>query len=131
MSKFEFTHEELMYLKGIKEKRTVNTADAEVVKSIFQRIDHNYNMCTTCTTAIRGETRKIMVIAEKYIGGELLDYTGEDTPTDKVYTKADFAGMTAKDILVFVTEVTGDELVMETKRKDKVIKEALIQLNKV
>jgi len=116
MKDFKFTKENLLFLKGIKEKGTVTNQEALIVEAIYKRMDENYSMCTTCSSIISAETRRLINISEAI--------------KNDLFNKEDFKGATAKNIVKIVLELKGIKLKTKINNKAKLIIEALKILNK-
>ena len=128
MKDFKFTPKELNFLKSIKTKGSLSNNDASKIESIYQRIDKNYKMCLTCSSVIARETNKLIIIAERFIDGKIIDYD-QYSKKNVIFDKRDLQGLTAKNIITVVLELEDIQLKSNPKSKNKVIKEALIILN--
>lgn len=72
------THEELLQIKALKERRRVSTTDAPMLNAIYGRMTPGYEICTTCIEALAAEAKSLIAYAEKQIDGKVIDYTGSE-----------------------------------------------------
>lgn len=76
--KHELTHEELLEIKALKERRKVSTADVPMINAIYSRMTPGYSICPTCIETLGAEAKSLIAYAEKQIGGAILNYTGSE-----------------------------------------------------
>lgn len=97
----ELTHEELLALKELKQRRRVSTGDAPTLNAIYGRMTPGYTICETCVDTLAAEANSLILYAEKQIDGSLLDYASEeanDTQNAKTQKVAGKPGRKSKKV---------------------------------
>lgn len=92
----ELTHEELLALKELKQRRRVSTGDAPTLNAIYGRMTPGYTICETCVDTLAAEANSLILYAEKQIGGLLLDYTDDGSNDSQKAKKEKVAKTKAK-----------------------------------
>lgn len=82
--KHELTHEELLDIKALKERRKVSTADVPMINAIYSRMTPGYSICPTCIETLGAEAKSLIAYAEKQIGGSILNYTGTEEESAEI-----------------------------------------------
>ena len=83
----ELTHEELIQLKELKQRRRVSTGDAPMLNAIYGRLTPGYTICETCVDTLAAEANSLIMFAEKQIGGSILNYE-QSEDAEKAAAKA-------------------------------------------
>ena len=144
----ELTHEELIQLKELKQRRRVSTGDAPMLNAIYGRLTPGYTICETCVDTLAAEANSLIMFAEKQIGGSILNYEqSEDAEkaaakaakdAEKAAAKAAKAGrdssstqnepgkisieeMNTDAIIALVLEKTGIELSEHAEREELIM----------
>lgn len=133
----ELTHEELIQLKELKQRRRVSTGDAPMLNAIYGRLTPGYTICETCVDTLAAEANSLIMFAEKQIGGSILNYE-QSEDAEKAAAKAAKAGtdssstqnepgkisieeMNTDAIIALVLEKTGIELSEHAEREELIM----------